>query len=152
MVRERGAGGMTPARLAPPTAGRARAVDRTVAGFRPPAVRSVPRPIRITPPLRPVEPPLHPSRRDALRRWEELDEWSCAYCDCSFGQMVVAEVDHVHPLASGGLHEWSNLAPACALCNRLKADRDLRDFLSDIAGESFTDDGRAVTQQSHRGS
>ncbi|WP_406161063.1 HNH endonuclease [Streptomyces canus] len=94
--------------------------------------------MHITPSLRPPEPPLYPSRRDALRRWEETEEWSCAYCDASFGQMVVAEVDHVRPLAKGGVHAWFNLVPACAACNRLKADRDLSDFLSETAGESFT--------------
>lgn len=136
---------MTPARLAPPTAGRANTVDRTVAGFRPSAVRSVPRPMYTTPSSRPPEPPLYPSRRDALRRWEELEEWSCAYCDSSFGPMVVAEVDHVRPLASGGVHEWSNLAPACALCNRSKGSLDVTDWLSGTAGESFTGDAGAVT-------
>lgn len=104
-------------------------IDRTVAGFRPSAVRSVSRPTRILPPMRPPEPPRQPSRRDALRRWEEADEWSCAYCDASFTQRVVAEVDHVRPLARGGLHEWSNLAPSCALCNRLKADRNVTEWL-----------------------
>jgi 5-methylcytosine-specific restriction endonuclease McrA len=59
--------------------------------------------------------------------------------------MVVAEVDHVHPLARGGVHEWFNLAPACAWCNRLKADRDVVDFLSETPGESVTVDNRPVT-------
>ncbi|WP_425837450.1 HNH endonuclease [Streptomyces fractus] len=80
--------------------------------------------------LRPVEPPLYPSRRDVLRRWEELDVWACDYCDARFGQTVVAEVDHVRPLAKGGAHDWSNLAPSCASCNRLKADKDLDAWLS----------------------
>lgn len=64
--------------------------------------------------------------------------WSCVYCDADFGQMVVPEVDHIRPLAHGGLHEWFNLAPACALCNRLKADRDVVEWLSESTGESFT--------------
>ncbi|MEU3986126.1 HNH endonuclease signature motif containing protein [Streptomyces sp. NPDC026672] len=101
----------------------------------------------ITPSLRPPEPPLHPSRRDVLRRWEELEEWSCAYCDASFAAMVVAEVDHVRPLAKGGLHEWSNLVPACALCNRTKSDRDVFDFVSESTGESLTVDNGRDTQR-----
>ncbi|MEU1254829.1 HNH endonuclease signature motif containing protein [Streptomyces chartreusis] len=100
----------------------------------------------ITPSLRPPEPPLYPARRDVLRRWEEFEEWSCAYCDSAFGPMVVAEVDHVRPLASGGLHDWSNLAPACARCNGLKADRDVTEFLSETAGESFTVEGGSTTE------
>jgi hypothetical protein len=55
--------------------------------------------------------------------------WSCAYCDCAFTEKVVPEVDHIRPLAKGGVHEWSNLAPACASCNRLKADQDVAVWL-----------------------
>jgi 5-methylcytosine-specific restriction endonuclease McrA len=128
-----------PVRLAAPTAGRVAAVPRVVAGSRPPAARSVPRPMRITPCLRPPGPPLHPSRRDVLRRWEELEWWSCAYCDLDFGEKVVPEVDHVRPLAKGGLHEWSNLLPACASCNRLKADQDVSQWLSKTAGHGSTE-------------
>ncbi|MGW2950739.1 HNH endonuclease [Streptomyces eurythermus] len=117
-----------------PTPGRALVVRRTVAGSRPSAVRSVVRPIRTTPPLRPPEPPVHPSRRDVLRRWEELDEWSCAYCDRPFGQMVVAEVDHIRPLAAGGVHDWCNLALACAECNGSKGARNPVEWLAEIAG------------------
>lgn len=86
--------------------------------------------MRITPPLRPLEPPAGPSRRDILRRWEEAEEWSCAYCDSAFTQMVVAEVDHVRPLAKGGVHQWFNLAPSCGPCNRAKADTDVVHWLA----------------------
>ncbi|WP_446750261.1 HNH endonuclease [Streptomyces sp. MH60] len=103
------------------------------------------RPIRVTPSLRPPEPPLSPSRRDVLRRWEEAEDWSCAYCDASFTQMVVAEVDHVRPLARGGVHEWLNLAPACATCNRAKGDQDVVSWMSKSAGEGFTSHARSVT-------
>ncbi|GAB1326922.1 HNH endonuclease [Streptomyces sennicomposti] len=121
---------MTLARLEPPAPGRTALVARTVAGYRPSAVRAVPRPMRTTPSLRPPEPPLYPSRRDVLRRWEEDEAWSCVYCDSAFTQKVVAEVDHIRPLARGGVHEWPNLAPACAPCNRAKADLDVVDWLS----------------------
>lgn len=87
--------------------------------------------MRITPPLRPVEPPRGPSRRDVLRRWEDEDCWSCAYCDVSFTEMVVAEVDHIRPLAGGGVHAYSNLAPACAPCNRMKGARDVGEWLAE---------------------
>ncbi|MGW6638514.1 HNH endonuclease [Streptomyces cyaneofuscatus] len=93
--------------------------------------------------MRAVEPPSGPSRRDVLRRWEELEWWSCVYCDAPFGPMVVAEVDHVTPLARGGVHEWPNLAPACAGCNQAKADRDMSDWLRFLAGQLDTE--REVT-------
>ncbi|MEU0860655.1 HNH endonuclease signature motif containing protein [Streptomyces griseofuscus] len=80
--------------------------------------------------MRAPEPPVHPSRRDVLRRWEELEDWSCAYCDASFGPMVVAEVDHIRPIAKGGVHEWGNLAPACSICNGAKSDHDVDNWLS----------------------
>ncbi|MFF1684463.1 MULTISPECIES: HNH endonuclease [unclassified Streptomyces] len=130
---------MTPARLAPPTVGRASTVDRGVTGIGPRADRYVPRPMRTLPLLRPIEPPLYPSRRDVLRRWEELEWWSCAYCDSGFSEMVVLEVDHVRPLAKGGRHEWANLVPSCASCNRAKSDTDVTAWLDETAGESLTD-------------
>ncbi|MFD9442111.1 HNH endonuclease [Streptomyces sp. NPDC060001] len=94
--------------------------------------------MHITPSLRPPEPPLYPSRRDALRRWEELEWWSCAYCDTDFGEKVVPEMDHVRPLAKGGLHEWFNLVPACVGCNRAKSDRDVVEWLLETAGQGST--------------
>ncbi|WP_403490331.1 HNH endonuclease [Streptomyces caniferus] len=65
-----------------------------------------------------------------LRLWEELDLFACTYCDAGFGQMVVCEVDHVVPLASGGMDELWNLAPACAECNRAKGATNVRVWLS----------------------
>src|SRR5690606_686961 len=145
VVRTASVGSVTPVRLAPPVRGRGRAVGRTVAGYRPSAVRSVARPMRVTPLLRPPEPPLSPSRRDVRRRGEEAEEWSCAYCDSSFGQMAVAEVDHIRPLANGGVHEWRNLAPACSECNRSKGPCDVTSWLAEIAGEGFTQQAGATT-------
>ncbi|MBT2412687.1 HNH endonuclease [Streptomyces sp. ISL-12] len=60
--------------------------------------------------------------------------------------MAVAEVDHIRPLARGGLHEWPNLAPACAWCNRSKGDRDVIEWLSRSTGEGLTGDNRAITE------
>ncbi|WP_368857858.1 HNH endonuclease [Streptomyces sp. DH12] len=80
--------------------------------------------------MRPPEPPRGPSHRDVLRRWEELEWWTCTYCDRDFGPSVVAEVDHVRPLAHGGLHEWGNLVPACRDCNRAKSDSDVVSWLA----------------------
>ncbi|OSC76480.1 hypothetical protein B5180_01615 [Streptomyces sp. BF-3] len=138
---------MTPRRLPAPTGQRLTVVDRTVAGKRPSAVRSARRPCPIGPPMRAMEPPSDPSRRDVLRRWEELEWWSCVYCDASFGPMVVAEADHITPLAKGGVHAFVNLAPACADCNRAKSDLDMSDWLALCAGQRGTEGDQVVTRR-----
>ncbi|MFD9205926.1 HNH endonuclease [Streptomyces sioyaensis] len=110
-------------------------VGRNVSPFRPASARSVPRLTpRIT--LRPQAPPHTLSRQAVLRLWEELDWFSCTYCDTPFGQMVVCEVDHVVPLAGGGVDELWNLAPACAPCNRAKTDLPVSVWLTYLAGQS----------------
>jgi 5-methylcytosine-specific restriction endonuclease McrA len=134
-------------RLPAPSARRLTGVDRTVAGFRPSAARSVARPVSISPRMRPAEPDSGPSRRDVLRRWEELEWWACAYCDSSFGPMVVAEVDHITPIAKGGVHAWGNLAPACAGCNRAKSDLDMSEWLPLVAGQPYTEGDPPVTER-----
>lgn len=102
--------------------------------LRPAAARSVPRLTpRIT--LRPPAPPHTLSRQAVLRLWEELDWFACTYCDEPFGQMVVCEVDHVIPLAGGGVDELWNLAPACAPCNRAKNDLPAEVWLTYLAGQ-----------------
>ncbi|MGW1547474.1 HNH endonuclease [Streptomyces sp. NPDC002346] len=138
---------MSPVRLPAPSVRRVTGVDRlAVAGIAPATVRPVPRPHPISPPMRAPEPPHEPSHRDVLRRWEELEWWACAYCDSSFGPMVVAEADHVTPLAKGGVHEWSNLAPACQECNRAKSDRDMSEWLTVLTGQMDTEREVSVTQ------
>ncbi|MFE7397994.1 HNH endonuclease [Streptomyces sp. NPDC057557] len=136
---------MTARRLPPPNERRVTRVARTVTGFNPSAVRAVARPVPISPRLRRAEPESGPSRRDVLRRWEELEWWACAYCDASFGPMVVAEVDHITPVAKGGVHEWSNLAPACRECNQAKSDMDMSDWIRLTAGQVDTDGDIPVT-------
>ena len=52
------------------------------------------------------------------------DDFTCTYC----GQkppIVVLEVDHVIPVASGGTDEMANLTTSCFDCNRGKSDRSL---------------------------
>ncbi|WP_412125909.1 HNH endonuclease [Streptomyces platensis] len=48
---------------------------------------------------------------------------TCVYCDGP-----AEELDHVWPLAKGGLHHESNLVPACGPCNKTKNDRWLLDW------------------------
>jgi 5-methylcytosine-specific restriction endonuclease McrA len=113
-------------------------VVRAMAGTHRYAARSVHRPTRPTASLRPPAPPSGPSRRDVLRRWEELELWLCTYCDTPFGETVALEMDHVRPLAKGGAHDGLNLVPACSTCNRSKGDKDVGVWLTETAGESFT--------------
>ncbi|MFD5198851.1 HNH endonuclease [Streptomyces sp. NPDC058375] len=118
-----------------------------MAGIAPSAVRATRRRRPISPPLRTSEPPTGLSRRDVLRRWEELEWWSCVYCDASFGPMVVAEADHITPLAKGGVHAFVNLAPACADCNRAKSDLDMSDWMALSAGQRGTEGNELVTRR-----
>ncbi len=52
----------------------------------------------------------------------------CAYCAGPF-----EEVDHVIPLALGGLHWLANLRPACRACNRRKWAKPIGVWLSEVA-------------------
>ncbi|WP_369147096.1 HNH endonuclease [Streptomyces sp. R44] len=87
-----------------------------------------------------------PSRDAILRRWEELEWWSCAYCDRPFGEKVVAEVDHIRPLAKGGRDEWVNFNPACRECNRGKGDLDVDDWISMSAGQREAEGDLSITE------
>jgi 5-methylcytosine-specific restriction endonuclease McrA len=54
--------------------------------------------------------------------------YRCAYCDGPF-----EHVDHVIPLARGGLHCLANLRPACRTCNLRKSAKPMRVWLSEVA-------------------
>ncbi|MEU7039806.1 HNH endonuclease signature motif containing protein [Streptomyces varsoviensis] len=88
-----------------------------------------------TPPIRSALPAHGPSHMDIVRAWEDEDQFSCTYCDASFGAGVLCQVDHVRPLAEGGAHELWNVAPACESCNRQKADRPAEVWLAFLAGD-----------------
>lgn len=125
-------------RSAVPTCHRTATVRRTTADFRLAGPRSVPR-LTPTAPLRPPEPPVGPSLGDVWRAFEEADLWLCTYCDVPLGGKVVGEVDHVIPLAEGGLHTMSNLTPSCRECNRTKSARSVEDWLTELAGQMSTE-------------
>lgn len=46
------------------------------------------------------------------------DGYECAYCG-----KTADTIDHVHPKAQGGRHEWSNVVACCGPCNHYKRDR-----------------------------
>ncbi|WP_136611045.1 HNH endonuclease [Sinomonas albida] len=49
---------------------------------------------------------------------------ACVYCGGPF-----EDIDHVQPIARGGLHCVANLVPACARCNRSKLKKTLAEWL-----------------------
>jgi 5-methylcytosine-specific restriction endonuclease McrA len=65
---------------------------------------------------------------------EELDQrmsvfgYQCAYCGGEF-----EHIDHVKPLSKGGPHCLSNLRPACKKCNLSKHNKNLYDWLEEVA-------------------
>lgn len=60
-----------------------------------------------------------PSVRSAI-----LASGPCVYC----GDPKPVEVDHVIPVAWGGLSIWWNLVPACFRCNRGKGDKTVNEW------------------------
>lgn len=42
--------------------------------------------------------------------------------DCDSNSDFYPSIDHIRPLAKGGLHRWDNVQLACRICNSLKAD------------------------------
>lgn len=48
----------------------------------------------------------------------------CAYCRTAEALTITTfEIEHIHPLATGGTTSFENLALACPMCNRCKSDR-----------------------------
>lgn len=63
------------------------------------------------------------------QQWNDLvAEWNnrCAYCGAE-GRL---EADHVHPLSRGGIHDISNILPACRACNASKHNRYCMEWLA----------------------
>lgn len=63
-----------------------------------------------------------------LRDWLiEKRETPCTYCG-----KPGTHIDHVVPLAKGGMHSWDNIVLACKTCNLSKRDLDKDEWLSHI--------------------
>ena len=56
--------------------------------------------------------------------------FTCAYCGADLTRLPSRQVqmDHLIPIARGGRNAADNLVPACGPCNRIKCDRDWRDY------------------------
>lgn len=64
------------------------------------------------------------------------DNWTCQACLCHTPPRLrgthaddAPEIDHVVPVSAGGTHEEGNLQTLCRLCNILKSDRSMMDFM-----------------------
>lgn len=69
-------------------------------------------------------------RRGIFEAWGN----GCAYCGCPADTL-----DHVRPLARGGLTVRENLIPACSSCNLAKSDND---WINWFRGQVFWDHHR----------
>ena len=57
----------------------------------------------------------------------EVQGYKCPYCKADLRQ-AKPHLDHIMPLALGGLHDDSNLQVLCAFCNLSKHDKHLAEF------------------------
>jgi 5-methylcytosine-specific restriction endonuclease McrA len=63
------------------------------------------------------------------KKWLQMCEetgYRCVYC---FQESLNLTMDHVVPLSKGGVHDVSNIVPACKSCNTRKGTKDLIIFL-----------------------
>lgn len=44
--------------------------------------------------------------------------------DCDSNSDYYPSIDHIKPLAKGGLHSWDNVQLACRICNTFKSDKE----------------------------
>lgn len=58
---------------------------------------------------------------------------SCAYCGCTLKKSF--HVDHVIPVAMGGIDDVANYFPACAACNGFKSDWSLERFREELENQ-----------------
>lgn len=56
-------------------------------------------------------------------------ETSCYLCDTHLPSIRQRTIDHVIPLAKGGLHVRANVRVACLSCNSIKSDREIQKVL-----------------------
>jgi 5-methylcytosine-specific restriction endonuclease McrA len=78
---------------------------------------------------RPSRPNVSPSLREQVLG---RDGERCRYCGTDGGPF---DIDHIVPLARGGLHAMENLGVACATCNRSKGAKLLAEWLPDGAAQ-----------------
>lgn len=70
---------------------------------------------------------IHPAIRDKVRG---RFSGRCGYCGESPNKI---QIDHIHPVQSGGTDEESNLMPSCFSCNNYKTSLTVEQFRREIA-------------------
>lgn len=65
------------------------------------------------------------------------DRWMCRGCGCRTPRSLMGlcedsapELDHIVPLSKGGAHTYENTQLLCRVCNILKSDMDMDQFMS----------------------
>lgn len=74
---------------------------------------------------------------DRLTRDEVFHKFGghCAYCGCQLKKKGF-HVDHVIPVAKGGVDDIVNFFPACKHCNTIKTDYSLEAFRAYLEGRT----------------
>lgn len=63
------------------------------------------------------------------------DSFTCQYCG-AHPPSVILHVDHIHPVALGGVNHMDNFVTACEPCNQGKAARSLADIPQSLKDKS----------------
>jgi 5-methylcytosine-specific restriction endonuclease McrA len=68
--------------------------------------------------------------RQGMAACRDLVEFtgSCVYCEAAITRGVNAHLDHIIPVAKGGVNSVDNLVWACDQCNLLKRDKSFHRF------------------------
>lgn len=81
---------------------------------------------------------MHRVYRQSIPKWKRLEIYEtyagkCMYCGEELHDYY--EIEHIHPVISGGGNGYENLGLSCARCNSLKGTKTIEEFR-----ESLIDD------------
>lgn len=81
--------------------------------------------------------------KETLRNMYELQLHRCAYCDNNLDELG-KHLDHILPLAKGGIHTLSNVHWVCPKCNLSKNDKTEEEWFDILEKQNKIIDGRIV--------
>ena len=71
----------------------------------------------------------------------DRDGWTCQVCGCDTPKELkgtlednAPELDHIVPVSKGGHHSYANTQCLCRICNILKTDKSMDDFVKENKG------------------